>query len=163
VFLTTTPDKGGTATVNASGTISYRPAVGFTGLETFRYKVKDTLGLASNPGAYVRVTVNPANQPPLLLDDTVTAPKRQGAAAAYPAVVISVLANDSDPDGTIDPATVWITVGPNKGGTATVNGDGTISYRPRAGFTGTETLRYKVRDNLGLAAPVAAYVRVNVQ
>ncbi|MFA7316466.1 MAG: Ig-like domain-containing protein [Sulfuricella sp.] len=163
VFLSTTPDKGGTATVNASGTISYRPAVGFTGIETFRYKVRDTLGLASSPGAYVRVTVNPANQPPLLLDDTVTAPRRQGTAAAYPAVIISVLANDSDPDGSIDPATVWITVGPNKGGTATVNADGTISYRPRAGFSGTETLRYKVRDNLGLAAPVAAYVRINVQ
>lgn len=161
VFLTTIPDNGGTASANVDGTISYRPAVGFTGVETFRYKVKDTLGLASNPGAFVRVTVSPSNQAPVVVDDTVSAPVR--TAAPYPAQIINVLANDSDPDGTIDPATVWITVSPNKGGWASVNPDGTISYRPKAGFIGTETLRYKVKDNLGLAAPVAAYVRVNVQ
>ncbi len=160
VFLSTTPDKGGTATPNPDGTISYRPAVGYTGIETFRYKVKDTLGLASNPGAYVRVSVNPANQPPVVVDDTATAPLR--TAAPYPAVIINVLANDSDPDGTLNAGSVWITVTPNKGGTATVNANGTISYRPKAGFTGTETLRYKVLDNLGLAATTAAYVRVNV-
>jgi hypothetical protein len=161
VFLTTVPDSGGWAVANPDGSISYRPAVGFTGVETLRYKVKDTLGLASNPGAYVRVTVNPANQAPVVVDDTVAAPVR--TAAPYPAQIINVLANDSDPDGTIDPATVWITVGPNKGGWAVANPDGSISYRPKAGFVGTETLRYKVKDNLGLAAPVAAYVRVNVQ
>lgn len=160
VWLTTTPDKGGTATVNADGSISYRPAVGFAGTETFRYKVKDTLGLASSVGAYVRVNVTAGNQAPVAVDDTFTAPLR--TAAAYPAQILNVLGNDSDADGTIDPATVWITVAPNKGGTATVNADGTISYRPKAGFTGTETFRYKVRDNLGVATPTAAYVRVNV-
>ena len=161
VFLTTVPDSGGWAIVNPDGSISYRPAVGFNGVETLRYKVRDTLGMASNPGAYVRVTVNPANQAPVLADDTVAAPVR--TAAPYPAVIINVLANDSDPDGTLDPASVWITVSPNKGGWAVANPDGSISYRPKAGFVGTETLRYKVMDNLGLAAPVAAYVRVNVQ
>ncbi|MBZ0106433.1 MAG: tandem-95 repeat protein [Sulfuricella denitrificans] len=161
VWITVGPGNGGTASVNGDGTIAYRPAVGFTGVETFRYKVKDTLGLASNPAAFVRVTVSAANQAPVLVDDTVTAPVR--TAAPYPAQIINVLVNDSDPDGTIDPATVWITVTPNKGGWAVVNPDGTISYRPRAGFTGTETLRYKVKDNLGLAATTAAYVRVNVQ
>jgi hypothetical protein len=161
VFLTTVPDSGGWAVANPDGSISYRPAVGFSGVETFRYKVRDTLGLASSPGAYVRVSVNPANQAPVLVDDTVPAPVR--TAAPYPALIINVLGNDSDPDGTLDPATVWITVSPNKGGWAVANPDGTISYRPKAGFVGTETLRYKVMDSLGLAAPVAAYVRVNVQ
>lgn len=160
VWITVAPGNGGTATANGDGTISYRPAVGFSGVETFRYRVRDTLGLASSPAAYVRVTVNPANQAPVLVDDSVTAPLR--TAAPYPAVVINVLTNDADPDGTLDPATVWITVAPNKGGTASVNPDGSISYRPRAGFTGTETLRYKVKDNLGLAPAIAAYVRVNV-
>ncbi len=161
VFLTTVPDRGGWAVANPDGSISYRPAVDFSGVETLRYKVRDTLGMASNPGAYVRVTVNPANQAPVLADDTVAAPIR--GAAPYPAVIFNVLANDADPDGTLNPASVWITVSPNKGGWAVVNPDGTISYRPKAGFVGTETLRYKVMDNQGLAAPVAAYLRVNVQ
>ncbi len=159
-WLTTPPDKGGTATVNADGSISYRPVAGFTGTETFRYKVKDTLGLASSPGAYVRVNVTAANQAPVAVDDTSTAPMR--TATPYPARVLDVLANDTDADGTVDPATVWITVAPNKGGWAAVNADGTISYRPKAGFVGTETFRYKVKDNLGLATPTAAYVRINV-
>jgi hypothetical protein len=49
---------GGAAIPNADGTITYMPAPGFTGVETFTYAVKDTY---STPGiskaAYVRVDV----------------------------------------------------------------------------------------------------------
>ncbi len=172
VFLTTTPDKGGWTAVNADGTISYRPKAGFAGTETFRYKVRDTLGLASSPAAYVRVSVASApvsaNQAPLLLDDAASAPLRT-AGIAYPAVVINVLANDSDPDtatdpnNRINPATLSLTTAPDKGGWAVANLDGTVSYRPKAGFSGTETFRYKVKDTLGLAPASGAYVRVTVQ
>ena len=173
VFLTTMPNMGGWAAVNADGTISYRPKAGFAGTETFRYKVKDTLGLASTPAAYVRVTVAAApppsgNQPPLLADDVAAAPLRT-AGVSYPAVIVNVLANDSDPDtatdpnNRINPATVTLTTVPDKGGWAAANADGTVSYRPKAGFVGTETFRYKVKDTLGLGPASAAYVRVTVQ
>ncbi|MBU0594276.1 MAG: tandem-95 repeat protein [Gammaproteobacteria bacterium] len=168
VFLTTVPDQGGWAVANPDGTISYRPKAGFSGTETFRYKVRDTLGLASVSAAFVRVSVAApppsANRPPLLLDDAATAPLRT-AGVAYPAVIVNVLANDSDPDApanTINPATVFLTTTPDQGGWAVANPDGTISYRPRAGFSGLETFRYKVRDTLGLASVSAAFVRVTV-
>jgi hypothetical protein len=100
--------------------------------------------------------------------DTFSAPRRTGA--TYTAVVLTVLANDYDPDtaldptNTIDPATVVIPASgqPNKGGSATVNPDGTISYIPARNFRGTETFTYRVRDTRNDLSP-AATVRVNVQ
>lgn len=38
VTISVAPNQGGTATVNADGTIQYLPALGFTGLETFSYQ-----------------------------------------------------------------------------------------------------------------------------
>lgn len=170
IFLTTAPNKGGWAIANTNGTISYRPKPGFVGTETFRYKVRDTQGLAPSAGAYVRVNVQSGpvpNQPPVTGDDTATAPLRV-AGVTYPPVVINVLANDSDPDtasnptNTIDPASVFLTTTPDQGGWAAVNANGSISYRPMAGFVGVEILRYKVRDSAGLASNPGAYVRVTV-
>jgi hypothetical protein len=106
-----------------------------------------------------------ANKAPLTVDDTLNA-------AANTALVIDVLGNDSDPDtaidanNRIDPASVFIpnTGKPDMGGTALVNADGSISYTPGAGFTGSETFMYAVRDTYATPAiSKAAYVRVNVQ
>jgi hypothetical protein len=168
LFLTTVPDKGGWAVANPDGSIAYRPKAGFSGLETFRYKVRDTLGLVSAASALVQVSVAAApvsaNQPPLPADDAAAAPLRT-AGISYPAVIVHVLANDSDPDApanSIDPATVFLTTVPDKGGWAVANPDGSIAYRPKAGFSGVETFRYKVRDTLGLASVSAAFVRISV-
>lgn len=57
VIISTAPNRGGTVTVDATtGTISYTPRRAFRGTETFRYRVRDTLGALSN-AATVRVNV----------------------------------------------------------------------------------------------------------
>ena len=56
VRIVTSPNKGGVVTVSASGTVSYTPAKGYKGVETFGYAVKDSLGATSNT-ATVTVTV----------------------------------------------------------------------------------------------------------
>jgi len=56
------------------------------------------------------------------------------------------LLNDTDPTGTINPATVTIT-SPNHGGTAVVNSNGTITYTAPASFTGNENFTYTVTDS----------------
>lgn len=56
VALVGSPSRGGTVVVNPTGTVSYTPAPGFRGTETFTYTVKDNLGAVSN-SAVVRVTV----------------------------------------------------------------------------------------------------------
>jgi hypothetical protein len=49
------PD-GGTVALNGNGTVTYTPAAGFTGTDTFAYQITDASGLTSNT-AVVTVTV----------------------------------------------------------------------------------------------------------
>jgi len=48
VQVVSAPNKGGSATRNADGSINYLPALRFTGTESFTYRVQDTLGKWSN-------------------------------------------------------------------------------------------------------------------
>ena len=75
------------------------------------------------------------------------------------AVTISVLANDTAPDGTLNPASIVITTNPMHG-TAAVNA-GKVLYTPTTGFAGTDTFAYTVSDNAGIAsAPATVTVTV---
>ena len=58
-----------------------------------------------------------------------------------------MLANDTDPDG--EPLTVTAVVHPRRRRHRDVNPDGTVSYTPPAGFTGTDTFTYTVSDGAG--------------
>ena len=93
-----------------------------------------------------------ANVDPVAADDT---------AATTPdvAVVVNVLANDTDgaPDG--DALTVTGTTAPANG-SVTINADGTVTYTPNTGFTGTDTFDYTVSDGQG--GTVTATVTVEV-
>jgi len=58
VLISSQPNMGGTATVNANGTISYTPKLNFTGTEVFMYRVRDTYSTpATSKAVYVRVNV----------------------------------------------------------------------------------------------------------
>jgi Ca2+-binding RTX toxin-like protein len=81
------------------------------------------------------------NLPPVAADDSATTTDSQP-------VTISVLANDSDADGTLVPSSVAIATAPSQG-TVTVNPDGTIQYTPNLGFSGTDSFTYTVADNAG--------------
>jgi len=70
------------------------------------------------------------------------------------AVTINVVGNDTDVDGSIDPATVTLSSLPANG-TAVSNGDGTVTYTPDTDFNGTNTLTYTVKDNLGAVSDPA--------
>jgi hypothetical protein len=79
------------------------------------------------------------NRPPLAADDSVSTPRDM-------AVVIEVLANDTDPDGdelALGP------VGSAAHGAATAQADGSIHYVPSSGFEGSDTFSYTVSDGLG--------------
>ncbi|GJQ59598.1 MAG: DUF1566 domain-containing protein [Candidatus Scalindua sp. AMX11] len=90
---------------------------------------------------YTYRTQSGGNQAPIADDDTVT------TVVDVP-VTIDVIAGDSDPDGTVDPATVFIISDPING-TAFANSDGTVDYVPYAGYLGIDAFRYTVDDNLG--------------
>ncbi len=132
------PPSGGTVMLNADGSFSYTPGAGTTA-DAFSYRASD--GDLVSDTAQVAITVV-ANTSPVAVDDT--AATRRNTATA-----VAVLANDYDPDGDLAPTTVSLVTLPNKGGKATPNSDGTVSYRPKSGFTGTETFAYTVRDDSG--------------
>jgi len=61
---------------------------------------------------------------------------------------MDVLANDSDPDGALDPTTLRIVEPPNPAsGTARVNADGTVTYTSGSSYSGADSFRYEVCDN----------------
>lgn len=72
------------------------------------------------------------------------------------AVVIDVLANDTDPDG--DSLSIAAVVG----GSVTINVvDNTVTYEPLSGFTGTDSFKYQASD--GALVSNQATVSVNVK
>ena len=122
----------GTAIVQGSG-ILYTPTADYNGSDSFSYRVSNAE--ATSSAALVSVTVTPVNDPPVAVDDAAST----GAGAA---VVIDVLANDSDVDG--DSLTITAVGVPGNGAAST---DGvTITYTPDAGFSGEDSFSYTISD-----------------
>jgi hypothetical protein len=88
------------------------------------------------------------NLPPIAGNDTASASQNT-------AVPIAVLANDTDPDGILDPATVTVASGPTNGSTSVNASTGVVTYTPNAGFSGPDSFTYTVRDNNGVASNAA--------
>lgn len=108
----------------------------------------DLLGFGSKDGSVTidDVMLIVGNQSaPITAPDTVTTTQ------ATP-VVINVLSNDRDLDGTIDAATLQLNSAPQNG-TALINADGTVTYTPNRSFVGTDRFTYRVKDNAGLSSP----------
>jgi len=96
----------------------------------------------------------PGNIPPTALDDTAVTNQDQP-------VSFSVLANDVDPDGTLDITSVTIVTQATNGSAMAFVEDGTVTYTPNAGFTGTDSFTYTVDDDQGATSNVAT-VQVTV-
>jgi len=148
----TTGTASGILSLNDNGSFTYTPNAAFAGTDSFAYRAFD--GALYSNSATVSITVNASvNTPPVAKADSAAAPMRKSG--AYTPVVISVLANDSDPDGSLDPATVSIAAAPNKGGAVAVNANGAVSYTPKVKFRGQETFGYTVRDRAGAVSNIA--------
>ncbi|MET0026687.1 MAG: cadherin-like domain-containing protein [Candidatus Thiodiazotropha sp.] len=137
--------SNGSLTDLGNGSVSYTPNSGFSGSDSFSYQVSDNLGAASN-AANVSITVNPVivNSPPTAQDDS-------AETDADLSVEIDLLANDSDSDGSLDPASLQILSGPSNG-SLTDLGNGSVRYTPNGGFSGSDSFSYQVSDNLGAAS-----------
>ena len=142
--VNTTPVSGpsnGTIVLNADGTYVYTPNPNFNGVDVIVVQICD----AGNPlpaqcvNQTLTITVLPVNDPPVAVDDVSTTNEDTP-------VVITVLGNDTDIDGAINPTTVTITV-PPVNGTVSVNPtSGQVTYTPNPDFNGTDTFTYQVCD-----------------
>jgi len=75
-----------------------------------------------------------------------TAVNDSGTTAEDTPVTISVLVNDSDPDG--NTLSVTSTSTPSNG-TTSINANNTITYSPNPGFSGTDSFNYTISDGNG--------------
>ena len=137
-------------TLHATGSFSYTPAPTYLGTDSFVYQVSD--GFGGTASTVVTITVH-ANTDPTAVDDACT------VAADSTANVLTVLANDLDPDN--DTLTV-VSVGLALHGTTAVGTNGQHAvYTPAPHFFGVDLFRYQVSD--GHAGTAWATVWVTVE
>jgi Bacterial Ig domain/Fibronectin type III domain len=117
---------------------------------SFVVNAYNTSGIISSDSNVLTVTVPASNRPPVAVADTATTP------AGAP-VTISVLANDSDPDG--DPLRITaVTQGAH--GTVTFTTT-SVTYTPVSTYSGTDSFTYTITDGRGAyaTAPVTVTVK----
>jgi len=139
----------GTLTGSAPN-LTYTPSQNYNGSDSFTFKAND--GSLDSNTATITMSIQPVNDIPIAVDDTVTANEDTAIA------VISVLANDTDSDG--DTLNISDFTQPSHG-TAGSNGDGTLTYTPNADFNGTDSFAYTVSDGNGGIATATVNITVN--
>jgi len=144
VLAAVDPAQNGNVTIS-NGTLQYTPNNGFSGTDTFWY------GITSGSNwkwAAVTVTVTSNGQ-----SNQLTANADTATTASSTPVTINVLANDTGTGLSLG----WYD-NPNNGSLTTSNN--TLIYTPNAGFMGTDSFWYEVRDSAGQS--MWGYVVVNV-
>ena len=132
-FVLLTDSSNGGVVLDPDGTFMFTPAANSTETVLFTYEVSD--GDLTNE-ATVGISVTPANDAPVAIDD-------QTSTIEDTPVSVSVLPNDSDPDGD-DLKVVGVTQPAH--GLATINADGSITYTPDTHFSGSDTFTYSIDD-----------------
>jgi hypothetical protein len=90
----------------------------------------------------LHVEFEPPKRPPLANDDSAITPEDT-------AVTIDVAANDTDPDGNLDPSDAHVTTAALNG-VVTNNGNGTFEYTPNPDYSGSDSFVYVICDTGGL-------------
>ncbi|MES2819819.1 MAG: retention module-containing protein, partial [Pseudomonadota bacterium] len=146
--VTAASAANGTVLINVDGTLSYTPNTGFTGNDSISYSISD--GQGGSASSTVAVTVAPANDSPVAVDDLVQ--------ATEDTLLTGNLAGNDSPS--TDGGNVWALGSQAANGTAVVNADGTFSYTPNPDFNGTDSFTYSLTDADGETS--TATVTVNV-
>ncbi|MEE8452562.1 MAG: Ig-like domain-containing protein [Thermoguttaceae bacterium] len=145
------PPTTGTTQINPDQTVTYTPGANWSGRDSFTYRITD--GNGQFAAATVSILVQSTNDPPTAVDDAVYIDPNT-------AVVIDVLANDHDND--LDPIAID-GFGQAGHGTVVDNLDGSLAYRPEAGFVGTDHFTYTISDGQGGFGTATVVVGVGTQ
>ena len=156
--VVTAPANGSLRLEKKTGIVTYKPAPGFVGVDIFVYSISDTRRNESNPATVTIevISTSPpdlANQPPVAQNDIVVT-------AENTLIQVSVLDNDSDPDGELVPASVSVLAAPANGVADVDPLSGTVSYKPKDQFVGSDTLTYSVADNAGATSDAQVAITV---
>lgn len=150
-------DNGGTVTNNGIN-ITYSPAPGFVGTETFTYDIDD--GNGGSDTATVRINVLDVNEAPQIAEADPIGVTMDEDGTPTP---FSLTLNASDGDG--DTITWSIETQANHG-TASASGTGpskSIGYTPDANYNGSDEFTVKVSDGRGGSDTITVRVTINAQ
>ncbi len=128
----------GMLSLGADGAFEYQPSQDSTGTDTFTYRIND--GTDQSEEIVVQINVTIVNDSPVATTDSYS--------VAFDQVLTvdagsGVLANDTDVDDTDLSASVVTDV---QNGTLVLAADGSFTYTPTTGFTGSDTFTYQVND-----------------
>lgn len=126
----------GVLSFEVDGSFVYTPTLGFVGTETFTYTVSD--GQLTDTAA-VTLTVGSPNDAPVASDDDYATAKNTTLTIAAP----GVLDNDTDTENDALTAVLQSDV---SNGTLQLNADGSFTYTPDNGFTGSDSFTYVAND-----------------
>lgn len=136
------------------GEYDYTPDLGFSGIDSFQYKICNKIGDCGT--AWVKINVkdpSAKNEEPNVLDDEVTVTFNGD-------VTIDVLNNDSDKDGLMDKNSLKIQREPYNGGLILNIVEGNFKYTPKENFIGKDSFVYRVCDNVGDCGEAVVYIAV---
>jgi len=132
------PPNEGMLTLNADGAFEYISSENSSGTDTFTYQLSD--GVNQSAEVVVQINITVSNDAPVATADSYGVSFDQALTVD---AVSGVLANDIDKDNTQLTVSVVTDV---QNGTLDLSADGSFTYTPTSGFTGTDTFTYQVSD-----------------
>ncbi|WP_255059507.1 Ig-like domain-containing protein [Mycolicibacterium arenosum] len=138
----------GTLVLNANGSFTYTPDVGFNGTDSFTYTVSD--GTDASAAATVTITITAVNDAPVAVDDAFTVDEDTE-------LVGNVLGNDTDVEN--NSLTATLASGPAHG-TLTLSANGSFTYTPDVDFNGTDSFTYTVSDGTDASDPATVTITI---
>jgi len=136
ITVTVTTTKGGTLKIAPNGNYNYSPPNGFTGTDTYEYKVYDQDNQFTSAVLTIYIG-DVSNRPPQ------ANPDRRQTTEDMP-VTGQVANNDSDPNARPLAVTKKILDTTSNGGKITIDKDGNYTYYPPKNFTGNDTYVYEI-------------------
>ncbi|MCX2742593.1 Ig-like domain-containing protein [Mangrovivirga sp. M17] len=135
------PPDNGQLSAFADGKFTYIPDQGFTGVDTFAYRMRDA---SNNYSDSVKVTINvlEGNRPPEGIDDKFVVVKNGTLSIPTSGFLI----NDFDPDE--DEITATAILDPPDHGILSAFAAGQFTYIPDPDYTGPDKFVYRMRDAL---------------
>lgn len=144
-----TNGANGTVGINSGATLTYTPATGYSGADSFTYTIHD--GRGGYGTATVSMTVAGANQPPVAVNDSRTT-------AFNTALTFDPRTNDSDPDS--NPLTITSATN-GAHGASVVNSGTSITFTPTTGYSGGDSFTYTISDGQGGSATATVTMTIS--